>query len=271
VGEQLTFVGLAATSAPTASIASVNGSGAPQTFTTTAGTNITTSATSIVTANSQVKTYARVLKNKTVKTWDGKIYSWDPFNAASVAGQADVPRNASTGSELSTYNSGSELTSISGSAPYIQPNQGISAKASQTFATAGVPGGAGNQSQASANTGTSAGGVYNPSTTQRKAPSRTQKAIQNQKMEKAKAALKAKTAEFKAKQQNRSEPSKKQNTVQEAAKSGPAAEPVKQAPMSDAAMPDPNAGPPPELVQPNPEPAAPHLDPANMEHATHRE
>jgi hypothetical protein len=252
-GEQLTFVGIAATTAPTASIASVNGSGAPQTFTITAGTNITTSATSIVTANSQIKTYARVLKNKTVKTWDGKIYSWDPYNAASVAGQANVPRNTGTGTEASTYNSGSEYMSISGSAPYIQPNQGVTAKASQILATAGVPGGAGSQSQATPNTGTSDGGVYNPSTTQRKAPPRrvAEATKRKEKMAKAKAALKAKSAEFQARQS-------KTDSVK----------PV--APTQEPGKVDPNAGPPPELVQPDPEPAAPHLDPADMEHATHR-
>jgi hypothetical protein len=180
-----------------------------------------------------------VLKNKTVKTWDGNIYSWDPFVAASMPGQADVPRNTSTGSESTTYGGGSEFANASVGTPFGDPNRGISAKASQILATAGIPGGTGNQSQSAPNTGTSAGGIFNPSTTQRSAPRPSETKRRNEKMEQAKSALKARTAEFKAKQQAKLDRNK-------------------------------NAGPPQELVSPNPEPAAPHLGASDMEHATHR-
>jgi hypothetical protein len=191
-GEQLTFVGILATTAPTAQISAVNGSGAPQTVTVTPGTNVTKSATSVVTANSLVRKYVRVLRNRTVKTWDGAIYAWDPYTPATSATQATINLDSSHETESNTYMLGNEMAISGTPVPYYRANTGVTAKQAQIFATAGVPGGEGTAAQAAANS-VNTQGVFNPSAQQRKVVDRdAQKA-------KAKAAFRSKAPEPKKK------------------------------------------------------------------------
>lgn len=192
VGETLDFVGIAAGTPPTASIATVNGSGAPQTLTVTSGTNVTASATSVVTNNSLARVYAKVLKNRTVKTWIDTVYSWDPYAAATLTGEATIPLSGA-GTEAATYHEANEFAVMASSAPYKKVNVGVTPKQSQIFATAGVPGGAGKTSQATPNVGTSAGGVFNPSSTMRKLTEKEKRDAQNAaKLKTVKSALRAK-------------------------------------------------------------------------------
>ncbi len=124
--------------------------------------------------------YAKSIKNKSVKTWDDKVYNWNPFNAASMVGQADLPRNIATGTEQLTDMKANEKANLTGGAPYVNPNVGVTPKTSQMFATAGVPGGTGESYQTTANVG-GASGIFNPSSRQRKAPTERKARLQSTK------------------------------------------------------------------------------------------
>ena len=148
-GESIVFVGLTAITSPTATISGVSAGGVPTGVTIgSIGSGITVSASSGAGSWSSTPQYARTIKNRSVRTWEGNGYTWDPFNTASAAGQADLPK-AGTGSEATTYMLANQNALASG-APDNFPiygskiNAGPTSQQMAVFATGGTPGGNGN-------------------------------------------------------------------------------------------------------------------------------